>query len=353
MTSKSACDSMPSSSTFQGVSAPVHPESVSTMPPRPTSSVSSQPVIEFTGTTIFARPPAPTYHYAISLRNDKLRIWLEDCDSKKQWCTTELSIDAYVDPTNAIPDATSADYVECFREVLNSAEDGTMNSISSTFCPIKGDTFRLEIAVTIQVLRKSGVMTYAFVLEPITVERIDVLESKMQDMQREMNKLRLDGETKSATFQSEVREVKKLQQESEARAIFLTKALGDAQAQKESVVVYQSIGTSRVGDIIRWNSSNASSAFGDDGVIRIPHPGLYQIMVVVNHHADHHAEVIQLMRGTACIQVAWTGYAKGNPSSTSLMCIARIDKEDQLTVKCPSEVVSSSSITLIRLGNYF
>lgn len=245
--------------------------------------------------------------------------------------------------------------LQCFREVLNSAEDGTMNNISSTFCPIKGDTFRLEIAVKIQVLRKSRVMTYAFVLEPITVERIDVLESKMQDMKREMDTLRLDGETKSATFQSEVRslkgEVKKLQQESEARAILLTKVLGDVQAQKESIVVYQSIGTSRVGNIIRWNSSNASSAFGDDGVIRIPHPGLYQIMVVVNHHADHHAEVIQLMKGTACILVACTGYAKGNHSSTSLMCIARIDKEDLLTVKCPSEVVSSSSITLIRLGN--
>ncbi|EGZ06262.1 hypothetical protein PHYSODRAFT_566045 [Phytophthora sojae] len=328
MSSETDCRSTPSSSTFLDASAPVHPACVTTLPPSSTASTAAanaQPVHEFTGTTIFAPPPAPTYRYAISLKHDRLRIWLEDCDSKKQWSTSELGIEAYVDPTNAIPDATASDYLECFREVMNSAGEG-VGKIASTFSRVKGDTFRLEIAVAIQVLRKSRVMSYAFVLEPISVERIDVLESRMRDMQGEMDKLRLEGDTKSATLQTEIRN------------------------EQETVVFAQSVGTSRVGDIIRWNSSSPTSVFGDDGSIRMPLPGLYQILTVVNHQANRPAEAIQLMKGSACIQVACSGYAQGNLCSTSLMCVTRIDKNDQLTVKCPTEVVSSSAITLIRLG---
>ncbi|EGZ05301.1 hypothetical protein PHYSODRAFT_566532 [Phytophthora sojae] len=312
------------------------------MPPSPIASTSAQPVLEFNGTTIFAPPPAPTYRYAISLKNDRLRIiWLEDYDSKKQWCTSELGVNAFVDATNPLYCSFLVYQLygplQCFCEVLNIAGDG-IDKIASTFSRVKDETFRLEIAVTLQVLRKSRGMTYAFVLEPISVERIDVLESKVRDMKIEMDKLRLE----------------KLRQESEARAALLTKILGDVRAQlkaKDIFVLAQAVATSRVGDVIRWSNSNLDGVFGEDGVIRLPLSGLYQILAVVNHHADRLPEAIQLMKGSTCVQFAYSGYTQGSFCSTSLMCVVRIDKGDQLTVKCPTEVVANTSITFTRIGD--
>ncbi|EGZ06226.1 multidrug resistance protein ABC superfamily [Phytophthora sojae] len=61
-----------------------------TKPPTPFSrgSLQSEPMqdfVEVDGTTTFAAPPAPTYRYKLSLKSEKLRIWLEDCKTKQQW----------------------------------------------------------------------------------------------------------------------------------------------------------------------------------------------------------------------------------------------------------------------------
>jgi len=50
----------------------------------PESGVSDE-LLEFEGTTFFAPTPSPTYRYSMTLKSGKLRIWLEDCESKKQW----------------------------------------------------------------------------------------------------------------------------------------------------------------------------------------------------------------------------------------------------------------------------
>ncbi|ETM47999.1 hypothetical protein L914_07412, partial [Phytophthora nicotianae] len=149
--------------------------------PSPSKTI-SQEFQEFEGTTIFAPSPSPTYRYSLSLKNGKLRVWLEDCESKKQWCTTELDTQDYVDSTNVIPDATASDYVECFRDLLDAAHDDATN-IPSAFQRHKDGVFQLKLAVMIQVLRKSRVVAYTFILETISVERIDVLESKLRDLQ--------------------------------------------------------------------------------------------------------------------------------------------------------------------------
>ncbi|KAJ8562026.1 hypothetical protein ON010_g7651 [Phytophthora cinnamomi] len=67
--------------------SPCTPE---TMSPKSTTSSTpesgtSDEFLEFEGTTIFARAPSPTYRYSMSLKSGKLRIWLENCESKKQW----------------------------------------------------------------------------------------------------------------------------------------------------------------------------------------------------------------------------------------------------------------------------
>jgi hypothetical protein len=50
----------------------------------PGSKVSSE-FLDLEGTTTFAPTPSPTFRYCMSLKSGKLHIWLEDCESKKQW----------------------------------------------------------------------------------------------------------------------------------------------------------------------------------------------------------------------------------------------------------------------------
>jgi hypothetical protein len=40
---------------------------------------------EVEGTAAFPSAPAATYRYVISLKSEKVNIWLEDRRSKKQW----------------------------------------------------------------------------------------------------------------------------------------------------------------------------------------------------------------------------------------------------------------------------
>ncbi|KAF1773776.1 hypothetical protein GQ600_14774 [Phytophthora cactorum] len=86
--------------------------------PSPLSSKTrSKEFLEFEGATIFAPSPSPTYRYSLSLKSGMLRIWLENSESKKQWCTKELGIQDYVDSSNVIPDATTSRCV--LRTIVN------------------------------------------------------------------------------------------------------------------------------------------------------------------------------------------------------------------------------------------
>jgi hypothetical protein len=64
---------------------PVQPLKTSAAPLRRASSGSIQEFVEVNGTTTFSAPPALVYRYRLSLRSSLLRVWLEDCESKKQW----------------------------------------------------------------------------------------------------------------------------------------------------------------------------------------------------------------------------------------------------------------------------
>jgi hypothetical protein len=93
-------------------------------------------------------------------------------------------------------------------------EDETPRAFKRT----KGDAFRLDISMNVQVLARTRVATYSFDMEPISVERIDVLESRMRDLQEEMKGLRVEAaeSTKVVELQEAVKKlqemVKKLQE---------------------------------------------------------------------------------------------------------------------------------------------
>jgi hypothetical protein len=99
----SFCDSLPATQVIPRLSSdpsemasPVKPgnqalscctDTPEAMPPKSTASSSESGAatefLEFEGTTTFAPTPSPTYRYSMTLKSGKLRIWLEDCESKK------------------------------------------------------------------------------------------------------------------------------------------------------------------------------------------------------------------------------------------------------------------------------
>ncbi|EEY69006.1 uncharacterized protein PITG_05172 [Phytophthora infestans T30-4] len=121
--------------------------------------MSSLQDIEVDGVTAFAPPPAPSYRYVIELKSSKMSIWMEDRSSKKQWFKGGMLKTDYLTTANTIPDASAADYVECFRDTLDS-DLVDLSDAKRKLYALKGGALRLELSVTIRVLRSSWVAKY-------------------------------------------------------------------------------------------------------------------------------------------------------------------------------------------------
>lgn len=46
--------------------------------------------VKFEGVVNFPSSPATSYHYKIFHKDDRIGFWLEDRESKLQWCVNEL-----------------------------------------------------------------------------------------------------------------------------------------------------------------------------------------------------------------------------------------------------------------------
>ncbi|CAH0478036.1 unnamed protein product [Peronospora belbahrii] len=141
------------------------------------------------GVTAFVEPPAKNYRYVIELKSSKMSIWIEDRTSKKQWFKGGMVKTDYVSSANAIADASERDYVKCFQDMLDCKLDDS-NDVHRKLFPIQGGGVRLELGVAVRVLRATRLVTYTFDLDPVSVERLDILESKLRDQQEELEKLR-------------------------------------------------------------------------------------------------------------------------------------------------------------------
>ncbi|KAI9920202.1 hypothetical protein PsorP6_015963 [Peronosclerospora sorghi] len=114
---------------------------------------------------------------------------MEDQSSKMQWYKGKMVKRDYVTSGNIISDAAAADYVRSFQEALNSELD-EYGDVQRTLTMLKGGALQLDFEIKIHVLRSARVAKYTFVLDPVSVERFDVLESKMRDQKEELEQLR-------------------------------------------------------------------------------------------------------------------------------------------------------------------
>ncbi|KAF4128363.1 hypothetical protein GN958_ATG22441, partial [Phytophthora infestans] len=147
------------------------------------------------GITAFASQPMVSYRYVIELKNSTISISMEDRSSKKRWSESSVGLfkgnmvkSDYVLPDNAIPDTSAADYFEYFRDALEGPTD--VSDVRRNLYLFRGGVVRLELAVTIRNLYSTKTTKYVFHLEPVPEERIYILESKVRDLQDEVEKLR-------------------------------------------------------------------------------------------------------------------------------------------------------------------
>ncbi|KAE9026026.1 hypothetical protein PR002_g11029 [Phytophthora rubi] len=196
------------------------------------------------GVTAFAPRPAPTYRFVLTSQAEKVKILLENRKSKKQWSSGFLDEKEYVTTTNSIPNATLADYVKLFKDALeylmdeptkedaddeefqensnsekSNVSDGDSEQeateeldpgkIRRNLTPLEGDALRLELTVKIRIFRSAWNAKYIFRLEPVSLDRIDILEAKLRDVQEELE------ETKKSLAEEKVKKVINLSATSE------------------------------------------------------------------------------------------------------------------------------------------
>ncbi|KAJ8542535.1 hypothetical protein ON010_g12278 [Phytophthora cinnamomi] len=157
------------------------------------------PAVEMaSGYTAFDSPPAPTYRFVISSEAKKISIWLENLQSKQQWRTDYLGTKDYLTTKNIIPGATVADYVSVTdldfnlqTEIItlnamhytlnNVADDVDKTKIRRNLIELEGNELNLELLVQIRALETAWSAKYIFLLKPISLDRIDIVEAKSRD----------------------------------------------------------------------------------------------------------------------------------------------------------------------------
>nr|KAE8929068.1 hypothetical protein PF009_g20814 [Phytophthora fragariae] len=150
--------------------------------------------IKVEGATTFSASVASSFRYAIEIKDEKLSVWMEDCSSKKQWYTGEMEKATYITAINSIMAASSTDYVELFRDALDS-DLNSSGQMQRKLTTLNGGSIRLELALPVRALRSVWLAEYKFDLEPVSVERIDILESKLRDQEEKLEKLQIHGTT--------------------------------------------------------------------------------------------------------------------------------------------------------------
>ncbi|KAI9906326.1 hypothetical protein PsorP6_002936 [Peronosclerospora sorghi] len=271
--------------------------------------------IQVEGVTVFAASPTTFYRYILGLKSDKLSIWMENRTSKEQWYKGEIAKDDYITSANIISDASPMDYLQCFQDSLNS-ELNRSGDVQRTLERMPTGALRLQINVKFRILRSSRVVKYAFVLDPLPVERIDVLESKLRDQQDELERIN-ELESKLRDQQDEL---ERLRRKVDAR---------NAHIELKALVKH----TTTLNALWSYIQSVTFSVNDTTGLASIFRSGLYSVTAAVNAGAHRSDQLIRLMKNETCVQkadIAYHGYYYVTTLSTSIWLHAN----GVVTVKC-------------------
>ncbi|OWZ14710.1 hypothetical protein PHMEG_00011765 [Phytophthora megakarya] len=112
----------------------------------------------------------------------KMDIWLEDLQSKKQWRTGYLEENEYVSGTNRIPNFSVENYISLFQDTLQYlmngrgvSDDFSADKIRRKLVDAEDEVMKLELSVKFQVLGSAWAAKYVFRLMPVPLDCIDII----------------------------------------------------------------------------------------------------------------------------------------------------------------------------------
>ena len=179
--------------------------------------------------------------------------------------------------------------MQFFQEALE-GDLNELGDIQRRFDVLSGDARQLVICVEVRIFRSLRVAKFTFVLNPVSVERIDVLESKLRDLQEELERLQ--------------------------------RRFGDGHIQLEAST--KDASTRK----LLWSASDSDSFIVDQqtGVVSIHRPGVYSITAVVSCTSNTRVNVL---KNQECI---YTGSQSQYTSPVTASTIARFDANDSLAI---------------------
>ncbi|KAF4034800.1 hypothetical protein GN244_ATG13255 [Phytophthora infestans] len=168
----------------------------------------------------------------------------------------------------------------------------------------------------IRVLRSTWVAKYEFDLDPVSVERIDVLESKLRDQQEELEKLR-----------------------------------GKLKKGKTLLFIKLTATTKNGSSILCWQNVQSDDfvSTGMDGIVKVRRRGVYSVGVIVNA-VPGASQNVQLLKNGTLLQAVDPGYSQGYNSSAALNTIEHLEEDDELSISCLCNLSATSYLTIAKMG---
>ncbi|EGZ24507.1 hypothetical protein PHYSODRAFT_252108 [Phytophthora sojae] len=230
------------------------------------------------GYTAFDSPPAPTYRFVISSKAEKISIWLENLQSKKQWRTSYLDAKDYVTGMNSIPGASMVDYVSLFKDTLVYLM-GEANQ-------------RKAVADADKAKIRRNLIEH--VLKPVSLDRIDIVEAKLRDAEERLART----ESKLCCVQEQAAATEIKLQEAEDKL---------AKTPKEVVHLYvASSNVKMLNDkgLIIWNDNKLEhfEFTNEREGIRILVPGWYILNLKVHLRPQSDGGIVDLRKNSGRIQ---------------------------------------------------
>ncbi|KAG6620077.1 uncharacterized protein IUM83_05687 [Phytophthora cinnamomi] len=311
------------------------------------------------GYTAFDSPPAPTYRFVLSSKAETIRIWLENSQSKKQWSTGYLDEKEYVTITNRIPGASVPNYASLFKDTLqylmdednlNNVADGVdKTKIQRTLIELEGDELKLELLVEVRALASAWLAKYVFLLNPVSLDRVDIVEAKLRDAKEHLTMT----ETKLRDVEKQLaRTVTKLRDMEENLAMC-------AKCLRYQDVVHLRACSNNVeklndNGLVIWNDKkyeNFELTSERDGIIIVV-PGWYILNLKVHLRPQSNWGTVDVRKNNDEIDSSQVPFAADSYASASLGCSIRFDKADKLDViltKSPHRV--GAILTLIKIAD--
>ncbi|KAE9210438.1 hypothetical protein PF002_g18815 [Phytophthora fragariae] len=266
----------------------------------------------------------------------EISIWLENLQSKKQW-RSYLEAEDYLTAMNKIPGASTGDYVSLFKDTLGYLMDGDnladgvdKTKVRRNLIELEGDKLKLELLVEIRALESAWSVKYTFQLMPVSLDRIDIVEAKLRDVQEKLTK------AESKLRDMEGKQVKSSQKEVHLQAVsMVTEKLND-----EGLIIW---------DDLKHESFELTS--GKD-CMRVLLPGWYILNLNVYLRPQMCGGTIDLhLNGSRilCYLVPFTGSVG---TSAALGRGIRLKTDDEIGVKLtksPTHV--GADFTLLRVGD--